>query len=83
MSRHLDVNGKASSKRYWAARFFELGFWLAIATFVVWAVTHFFTEKELVIPDQLMEMWTWMMTFASAIILGTIFEKPSKPTKDE
>ena len=76
MSSSQDVNGKESSKRLWAKRFFTLGFWIAIATFVIWAVTHFFTEKELIIPKELMEMWIWMMGFASAIILGTVLEKP-------
>jgi len=82
MSLTQDVNGKESSKRYWAKRFFILGFWIAVGTFVMWVITHFFTDKDLVIPGELMEMWTWMMGFASAIIIGTVLEK-SKNNKNE
>ena len=78
MSIQQDVNGKESSKRYWAKRFFILGMIIAIATFLIWIITHFFTEKELIIPPELMDMWTWMMGFASAIIIGTVFEKPKQ-----
>lgn len=78
MSQSQDVNGKESSKRYWAKRFFTLGYWIAIATFLIWVVSHFFTDKELIIPSALIEMWTWMMGFASAIIIGTVFEKPKQ-----
>lgn len=77
MSVHHDINGKESSKRYWARKFFTLGFWIVVITFSMWLITHFFMEKILVIPDQLMEMWQFMMGFASAIIIGTVFEKKS------
>lgn len=86
MSLNKDINGKESSKRYWAKRFFELGFWLAILTYAMWGLSHLFLDKDLIIPDILFQMWQWMMGFASAIIIGTAFEKPKdkpNPTDNE
>jgi len=82
MSIHKDINGKESSKRYWAKRFFTLGFWLAIFTYLVWGYSHVFLDKDLIIPDTLFQMWQWMMGFASAIIIGTVFEKPKQPENE-
>jgi hypothetical protein len=73
-----DINGKISSKRYWAKRFFTLGFWLAVGLFVFWGIAFIFYDKDFEIPDALIEIWKWMMGFASAVILGTVFEKPKQ-----
>ena len=77
MSTIHDINGKESSKRLWAKRFFTLGFWLVIAMFVIWAIVSVFFDKDFQIPSQLIEVWKWLMGFASAVILGTVFEKPT------
>ena len=53
-------------------------FWLAIGLFVFWGVAFIFYDKDFVIPDALIEIWKWMMGFASAVILGTVFEKPKE-----
>ncbi len=74
MSKFKDINDKESMKRYWANRFFELGFWIVIFVTLVWGATVFFKDKPIVVPDALVEMWIWMMGFASIVILGTILE---------
>jgi len=74
--KDVDINGKISSKRYWAKRFFTLGFWLYIFFIVAWIVVKFFLKEEFEIPQALVDMWTWMMGFASAVVLGTVLEKP-------
>ena len=76
-TRAQDVNGKESSKRYWARRFFTFGFWAAIIIFVIWVISFIF-DKELTIPDQLIEIWKWLMGFGSAILIGTAFERKTK-----
>lgn len=78
-----DVNGKESSKRYWAKKFFTLGFWLAIGMFAMWGIGYFFIDKEFTIPEALVEIWTWMMGFAAAVILGTVFERPDPRIKKD
>ena len=75
MSLSQDINGKESSKRYWAKRFFTLGFWLVIAMFLFWGIAYIFVEKEFQIPSELIDIWKWMMGFGSAVILGTVFER--------
>ena len=75
MSRHNDINGKESSKRYWANRFFNLGFFLAIGMFVFWGISHAFINKDFIIPSELIEIWKWLMGFASAVMAGTLFER--------
>lgn len=75
MEINKDINGKESSKRYWAKKFFTLGFWLAVVLFVFWGVS-IFVQIEFEVPDALVEVWKWMMGFASFVILGTVFEKP-------
>lgn len=76
-----DVNGKVSSKRFWAKRFFTLGYYLAIVMFVMWGIGYIFINKEFVVPDALIEIWIWMMGFAAAVILGTVFERPEPRIK--
>ena len=83
MSVTKDVNGKESSKRYWAKRFFTLGFWLYLFFIVAWIVTTFFFKEEFNIPEAIVDMWTWMMGFASAVVLGTIFEKPKDTSNND
>lgn len=78
-----DVNGKISSKRYWAKRFFTLGYWSAIGLFVTWGLVSLFGKEMITVPAELLEIWKWMMGFASAVILGTVFEKPKTPIEDE
>lgn len=79
-----DVNGKDSSKRYWAKVFFTLGFWVFIFFIILWIITKFFLNIEFKIPEEFIDMWTWMMGFASAVVLGTVFEKPKdKNNKDK
>lgn len=78
MSLTHDINGKKSAKRYWAKRFFTLGYWVFIIAFIMWIITHFFTDKELVLPEELLEMWAWMMGFGSLILVGTVLERPIK-----
>lgn len=70
-----DINGKESSKRYWAKRFFTLGFWLALGMFVFWAVTYIFVDKDFQIPSELIDVWKWLMGFGSTVILGTLLER--------
>jgi hypothetical protein len=84
MSKQIDtdVNGKISSKRYWAKRFFTLGYWSAIGLFVTWVIMTIIGKEMITVPEELVEIWKWMMGFASAVILGTVFEKP-KPKNEE
>ena len=83
MSVTQDVNGKESSKRFWAKRFFLIGQWFFIVTFFVWSLTIVF-GFDFELPQPLIDMWIWMMGFASAVILGTIFEKPKdKPIDND
>jgi len=74
MSVTQDINGKESFKRKWAQKFFILGYWIAIFFTVVWGIVSLFMEKELTFPQALLEMWIWMMGFASVITLGTTLE---------
>ena len=78
MSVTQDINGKESSKRYWAKRFFTLGFYLAIFLFLFWAVAFVAFDKDFKVPDELIEILKWLMGFASAVILGTLFEQKNK-----
>lgn len=75
MNRNNDINGKESSKRFWANRFFTLGFYMAIGMFLFWMYSHLFVEKDFHIPMELIEIWKWLMGFASVVIIGTVFEK--------
>lgn len=72
-----DVNGKESSKRFWARRFFTLGFWIFIILIVFWAVT-LVMGVTFEFPKELLEMWVWMMGFASAVLVGTVLERPKQ-----
>ena len=74
MGRFNDINDKESMKRYWANKFFTLGYWILIFVTLVWGATALFTDNAIIVPDALIKMWTWMMGFASIVILGTILE---------
>ena len=76
-----DINGKESSKRYWAKRFFTLGYWIFIALFGLWFITKYIIKLPFEIPEALIDMWTWMMGFASAVVLGTVFERPLRKSE--
>ena len=78
MSRLNDINGKTSSKRYWANRCLTLGYFMAIFFVIIWGYGFLFIDKEFILPSSLIELWKWLMGFGSAIILGTVFEKPNK-----
>lgn len=74
MGRFNDINGKVSMKRYWANKFFTLGYWIVIFVTLIWGITVFFRDEAIIVPDTLIKMWTWMMGFASVVVLGTILE---------
>ncbi len=74
MGRFNDINDKESMKRYWANKLLNLGYWIVVFVTLVWGATAFFREEAIVVPDALIKMWTWMMGFASIVILGTILE---------
>lgn len=77
MSRHVDINGKISSKRYWGGMFLGLAFYMAIFFTLVWGIAVLL-NKEIEFPDFLKFLWGGVVGAGTTKIVSTVFEKPSK-----
>lgn len=77
-----DINGKESSKRLWANRFFIIGVIAFIISFAFWFISLIKPSIVFSMPGEIVEMWAWLMGFGSAVILGTVFEKPKARWSD-